>query len=221
MNIPSAGAKGYYMADYCTTTDVKSNPDVGISSTDVTQYDTVISALITQASRMIDEYLGKWPNYFYPSTDMEIRYYTALDHECIEIDEAVSITEVAVSEGGEVTSTGYTAWAATDYLLWPYNYSASGQPVRRIEVDPLNGSQYSFYGYPKGVRITGIFGFSLTPPVMINRAAVAQTIYMFMQDKAAYQNASAGGNQGSLFYDGKLHPLVQAMLQPYMLKGIV
>src|SRR5574343_1719112 len=99
------------MTDYCTTTDLKLNPDLGISSTDITEYATVLSALITAASRLVDEQVGKWANYFYPSTDAEIRYYNAFDGYCLEIDEAVSITEVAVSEGGEVKSTGYTVWA--------------------------------------------------------------------------------------------------------------
>jgi len=208
------------MADYCTTTDVKANPDLGISSTDVTQYDDVLGLLITAASRMIDEYLGRWPNFF-ASTDQTVRYYTAHDPTCLDIDEAVSIASVAVSEGGEVTSTGYTTWAATDYMLWPYNTSDTAEPYRRIEIDESNGSQYSFYGYPKGVKVTGVFGYSSTPPDTIRRACVAQTVFMFMQDKQGYQNLSAGGNTGSLSYTGELHPLVKRLLDPYRMKVIV
>lgn len=209
------------MADYCTLAEVKANPDLGISSTDITSYDTVLSALITAASRLIDQELGKAPNYFYPSTDTEIRYYTAENDDCIYIDEAVSITEVAVSEGGEVTSTGYTAWATTDYLLKPYNYSAKSEPIREIEIDYVNGSQFSFFGYPKGVRITGIFGFSLTPPSDINRAAVAQTVYMFMQDKQAYQSQGAGAEAGSLTFDREICPLAAKILKNWKLKAVV
>lgn len=209
------------MADYCTSTDVKANPDLGISSTDLTTYDVVLGSLITQASRMIDEYLGKWPNYFSPSTDATVRYYTAHNHVALDIDEAVSVSEVAVSEGGEVTSTGYTAWAATDYFLWPYNSSDTNEPYRRIEVDNLNGSKFSFFGYPKGVRITGVFGYSSSIPETIKRACVAQTIFMFQADKQAYQNAGAGGEVGSLSYDGELHPIVKRLLDPWLMKVIV
>lgn len=208
------------MADYCTTTDVKANPDLGISSSDVTAYDVVLPALITQASRMIDNYLGKWPNYFC-TTDTTIRYYTADDEYCLNIDEAVSVSAVAVSEGGEVTSTGYTAWAATDYRLWPYNSSDTAEPYRRIEIDEYNGTKSTWYGYPKGVRITGVFGYSSTVPEDIKRACVAQVVSMFMQDKQAYQNLSAGGNAGNLNYEGDLHPLVKQLLAPYRMKVIV
>lgn len=209
------------MADYCTLAEVKANPDLGLSSSDSsTDYDTGLEALITQASRMIDNELGKWPSYF-ATTDTTVRYYTAHDSKCLEIDEAVSISAVAVSEGGEVTSTGYTTWAATDYLLWPYNSSDTAEPYRRIEIDYLNGSQFSFFGYPKGVRVTGVFGYSSTPPDTIKRACIAQTVAMFMQDKQAYQNVSAGENTGSLSYGGELHPLVKALLMPYVMKVIV
>ena len=208
------------MADYCTLAEVKAQPDLGISSTDITDYDTVLSALITQVSRMIDEYLGKWPNYF-ASTDTTTRYYTAHNNTCLEIDEAVSISALAVSEGGEVTSTGYTSWAATDYILWPYNTSDTNEPYRRIEVDNLNGSQFSFYGYPKGVRVTGVFGYSSTVPDTVKRAAIIQVVFMFMQDKVAYQRSSAGPQTGSLFYKGEWHPMAERLLRPYRLKVVV
>jgi hypothetical protein len=209
------------MADYCTTTDVKLNPDLGISSTDVTSYDGVLSALITAASRLIDEQVGKWPNYFYPSTDTEIRYYNAFDGYCLDIDEAVSITEVAVSEGGEVTSTGYTVWAATDYILAPYNYARTGEPIRQIEVDTLNGNEYGFSRYPKGNRITGIFGYSATPPEEIKRACIIQTVSMFMQDKQGWRDAGASAELGQMVYTKNIHPVAAEILQQYKNKAIV
>ena len=208
------------MADYCTLVEVKANPDLGISSTDITSYDTVLSALITAASRLIDHEVGKEPDYFYPSTSDEVRYYTA-DEECVYIDEAVSITSLAVSEGGEITSTGYTAWASTDYHLLPFNYSEKAEPIREIQIDTLNGSQSSFFGYPKGVKVTGVFGYSATPPAEINRACIAQTVYMFMQDKQGYQGTSAGGDVGSLKYTDTLHPTVAEILRQYKNKAIV
>lgn len=209
------------MADYCTLAEVKANPDLGISSTDITSYDSVLSALITQASRLIDLQVGRAPNYLYPSTDTEIRYYTAEEADCIYIDEAVSVTELAVSEGGEITSTGYTVWSSSDYILKPYNYVALSEPIREIEIDHLNGSKYSFYGYPKGVRVTGIFGYSATPPTDIKRACIAQTVFMFMQDKQGYQTQSAGGEVGSLTYTTTLHPTAAEILRQYKNKAIV
>lgn len=209
------------MADYCTTTDLKLNPDLGISSTDITDYDGVLSALITAASRLVDEQVGKWANYFYPSTDAETRYYNAFDGHCLEIDEAVSITEVAVSEGGEVTSTGYTVWAATDYIEAPYNHARTGEPIRWLEVDTVNGSQSRFSSYPKGNRVTGVFGYSATPPEEIKRATIIQTISMFMQDKQGWRDAGASAELGQLVYNKNIHPVAAEILQQYKNKAIV
>lgn len=209
------------MADYCTTTDIKNNPDLGISSSDITTYDVVLGNLITEASRLIDEQVGKWANYFYPSTDAEIRYYNAFDGEYLEIDEAVSITEVAVSESGEVTSTGYTVWAATDYIEAPYNYARTGEPIRWLEVDTVNGDESGFSRYPKGNRVTAVFGYSATPPPEIRRACVIQTISMFMQDKQGWRDAGASAELGQLVYNRNLHPVAAEILQQYKNKAVV
>lgn len=209
------------MTDYCTTTDLKLNPDLGISSTDITEYDTVLSALITAASRLVDEQVGKWANYFYPSTDAEIRYYNAFDGHCLEIDEAVSVTEVAVSEGGEVTSTGYTVWADTDYIEAPYNHARTGEPIRWLEVDTVNGSHSGFSSYPKGNRVTAVFGYSATPPEEIKRATIIQAISMFMQDKQGWRDAGASAELGQLVYNKNIHPVAAEILQQYKNKAIV
>ena len=206
------------MADYCTLLELKANPDLGVFSTG--DYDSVLASYITRASRMIDRQLGKWDNYFYPSTDAEVRYFTG-DEDYLDIDEAVSITSIAVSEGGEVTSTGYTTWAATDWFAWPYNYAAKGEPIRRIEIDTVNGSQYSFGGYPKGVKITGIFGYSATPPNEIKQACIIQATSLFMQEKQGWRDASASAELGQMVYTVGIHPVANEILQKYVYKSVV
>ena len=166
---------------------------------------------------MIDHALGKWDNYFYPSTDAETRYYTS-GEDCVDIDEAVSITSIAVSEGGEVTSTGYTALAATDWFAWPYNYSAKAEPIRRIELDTVNGNYYSFYGYPKGVKIVGFFGYSTTPPGDIKQACIIIATSLFMQEKQGWRDASASAELGQMVYTMGTHPVADEILQKYIYK---
>lgn len=201
------------MADYCTIQEVKANPDLGISN-DV-EYDAALANYVTRASRMIDRYLGKWDNYFYPSTDAVARYYTGGDEPYIDIDEATEISTVAVSEFGEVTSTGYTAWGSTDWYAWPYNYSANSEPIRRIYIDDVNGSQYSFGGYRKGVKVTGVWGFSATPPNDIKQACIIQATALFMQEKQGWRDASASPELGQMIYTKALHPTAAAILDAY------
>ncbi len=94
----------------------------GYSSSDYPQ----MATMVTAASRLIDAEFGRWPGFFYPSTSDETRYYDGSGYETQDIDEFVSITTVSVSEQGETSSTGYTDWETTDYLVWPYNHSANG-----------------------------------------------------------------------------------------------
>jgi hypothetical protein len=206
------------MADYCTLADLKENPDLGLSGT--TSYDDALPDYITRASRMIDRALGKWDNYFYPITVDETRYYTSGD-DCLDIDEAVSITSIAVSEGGEVTSSGYTSLAATDWYAWPYNYAAKAEPIRRIELDTVNGNYYSFYGYPKGVKIVGVFGYSATPPEDIKQACIIQATSLFMQEKQGWRDASASAELGQMVYTAGIHPVANEILQKYIYKSVI
>jgi len=140
------------MTDYCTLAEVKADlPESGLASS--TDYDAGITQLITDASRMIDNEMGRWPNYFQPTTDGETRYYDGDSAEDgrLRVDEIASITSIGVSQSGGIASSDYTTWAASDYFTIPYNATALGLPIRAIEIDLVNGAQNSFYGYRKGL----------------------------------------------------------------------
>ena len=62
------------MADYVTVAEIKTDlPDSDIDA--LNDYDTVISNMITSASRLIDREVGGWADYFSPTTDDETRYF--------------------------------------------------------------------------------------------------------------------------------------------------
>lgn len=206
------------MADYTTSTDVKAQIVEGFGSTD-TSYDTLIGVLITAASRAIDRELGKWPNYFYPSSDATTRYYDGSGRGEIWIDDAVSVSSVSVSETGGVESTDYTLWGSTDYITWPYNYG----PITKIILDEYNGSQSLFWAYPKSVKVSAVFGFSASPPEDVKQACEIQTIRWFMRAKQAYADNGAGGEFGQVTINmsgagkplNRLDPDVVALLYHY------
>jgi hypothetical protein len=208
------------MADYCTLSEVIADlPESGLGASN-TEYDGVIRRMITDASRLIDLYLGKWPNYFYPSTDATTRYYMGGNNPRLRIDDAVSISAVAVSEAGSLSSSDYTAWAATDYYTEPYNNDALGLPIRALVIDRENGNQTTWWGYPKGVRVTGIFGWSATPPTDIKRACKIQAVRWFMKSKNAYADSGANAATGPLVFSDQLDKEVQALLRRYMLETL-
>lgn len=217
------------MSDYCTLADIKQDiPEGGIAST--TDYDAAISQMITDASRMIDNEIGKWPNYFQPSTDEETRYYDGNTWEetsrlglygrAIRIDDAVSITSFAISQSGGMQSTDYTVWASGDFFTAPYNNVALGLPIRWVEIDFLNGSQNSFYGYRRGVRVTGRFGWSSACPSTVSRATKIQVIRWFMRGKQAFADGGANPATGQMTYVKKLDADVAELIKPYILENL-
>ena len=210
------------MADYTSSTDVKADmPDSPLFASTDASYDTVIGAMITSASRLIDQEVGRWPNYFYPSTDDETRYFDGSGEAEQIVDEMVSLTSVAVAESGGTGASDYTAWVLdTDFYVWPYNYSALTQPIQRLIVD-WNGDKAKFPRYRKAVKAVGIYGYSAIPPTDISQACKIQTMRWFMRAKQAYRDASANAEIGQLLYVQELDPDIKEILRPYQIRGMV
>ena len=103
------------MADYVTVAEIKADmPDSDLDT--LADYDTVLSEMITAASRLIDREVGGWANYFdAPSTD-STRYFDGSGEEEQWIDPMVSLTSVRVAESGGRASSNYTDWTEnTDF----------------------------------------------------------------------------------------------------------
>lgn len=206
------------MADYCTIQQVKNDmPESGLAS--ITTYDNALSQMVTDASRLIDSLVGRWPNYFYPSTSGETRYYDGNGDNELRIDEMVSITSVSVAEQGGVESSDYTTWGSSDYYGWPYNTTANAEPIRKLLVDTWNGSKSYWHPYRKSVKVTGVFGWSARPPEIISRAARIQTMRWWMRAKQGYQDAGAVVELGQMMYVKELDPDIQKILWKWMIEN--
>lgn len=208
------------MADYCTISEVKANLPESIGSTTDTTYDSLLSSLVTSASRAIDGYLGQEDDYFYPSSDNEIRYYDGNNDFELHLDDFISLSELAVSEQGAVGSTDYTVWSSSDYYLFPYNAVAKNKPYKKVVVDILNGAEQAFPNFRKAVRATGIFGYSVTPPSDVKQACMMMVIRYFQRAKNAYQDAGANPAIGQMFYIAELDPDVKLMLKRYVMENL-
>ena len=211
------------MADYTTAARVKADmPDSTLFADSSTDYDDVVGEMITNASRLIDKMFGRWDNFFYPSTDGETRYFDGSGEEEQRIDECISLSSVSVSESGGRQATDYTDWTEdTDFYVWPYNYSATGKPIKKLIVDNDSGSKGTFAPVRKGVKVTGVFGYSATPPNVIAQACKAQTIRWVMKAKQAWQDGSANPQTGELIYARRLDPDIETMLANLKLEFMV
>mgnify|MGYP000623738869 CR=1 FL=1 len=179
--------------DYVTVAEIKAALPADNWS-GVTTYDTRLTTLCTTASRLIDRDVRKFPGYFYASTD-DTRYYDApTSGLTLYIDElAAAPTSVSISTSGSITS--FTAMASTDYIMGPYNAVANGKPYWWIALDALNGSVASWYGFAKGVKVVGKFGYSTTVPADVKQVALEQVIRWF---KMELKNYSDYGHVGTV-----------------------
>lgn len=209
--------------DYCATTDVTSiMPDSGLYSSTDAAYTSALETLITAASRLIDKEVGRWPGYFYPSTDADTRYYNGSEcGDVQDIDDLVTLTSVAVAETGGNAAADYTAWTEnTDFFTWPYNAAKNGVPITELVTD-YNGGRHGWYGFRKCVKVIGIFGYSVTPPADIQHAAVIQTTRWFMRAQNAQQDSGANPTLGAMVYTQQLDPDVREILRGYQLENMV
>ncbi len=201
--------------DYCTVVEVKN------AMTDTTwgvTYDVEIEALITACSRAIDQFMGREAGAFYVSADTT-RYFDGPADDWLWIGElAAAPTSVAVALSGDIDSSAgtggtYTAWTATDFLLWPYNALAEGKPYMALVLDTLNGNYATWYGFTKGIKIVGKFGYSATVPKWIKQATIIMAIRQFKRGQQAYQDTGAILELGQLRYVQKIDPDVAALLE--------
>lgn len=208
------------MASYVTVAEIKADmPDSDISS--LSDYDSVIDEMIESASLLIDREVGGWSGYF-SSTAASTRYFDGSGEEEQWVDSLVSLTSVSVSEGGGRCSTCYTDWTRnTDYYTWPYNSTDTGDPIQKLVVDNDSGSKGKFYEVKKGIKVSGVFGYSSTPPDDIVQAVKIQVMRWFMRSKQAYQDTSASERLGQMLYTQELDPDVKRLLRHYKVRNLV
>ena len=129
---------------------------------------------------------------------------------------------MAVSEGGGRASSDYTTWTEdTDFYVKPYNYSALGQPIQSLVIDNDSGNKGTWGRVRKGVKVTGVFGYSATPPTDIKQAVKIQAVRWFSRAKQNYQDGGANPTLGEMTYVQQLDPDVKILLLPYRVGNAV
>lgn len=184
---------------YTTLDTIKKR--IAIDTTD-TADDTELERIVTAVSRAIDNYCGRR---FYAV--VETRYYTARYGERLPVDDLLSITTLQTDHGDR---SYQITWDTSDYDLCPANAALDGEPYWEIRTT-LSGA-YSFpIGVPRGVKITGSFGYSASTPPVVEDACLAQCKLEFDARHSASGMEGGGINPST---NVSLHPFVQRILDP-------
>lgn len=208
------------MAQYCTIAQVKAALP---TTTWNNNYDALLSDLIDRATGAIDMHVKRWPGYFAADAD-ETRYFNGHSGSELLIDEMAALpTTVAVCQNGVYDNAAgsggsYVTYTTRDYFMWPVNALVMKEPYRKIVIDITNGSQMSWYGYNKGVKITGKYGYCTTAnrPKVITQATLVQTVRWFKRGQQAFADAGAILELGQLMYVQKLDPDVAVVVDNFM-----
>jgi hypothetical protein len=191
---------------YCTLAEARAQ--IGITVTADTTDDTVIEARVEAISRTIDALTGRR---FYRNGTDEVRYYTSDSPYVLECpDDIGSITTLKTDDDGDRTYEH--TWAATDFDLMPYNASLDSKPYTWIETTP--DGDYVFPSTPKGVQITGKFGYAASTPPAIKAACLLATQKLFKRKDAPF-GVEAGGDLGIMTLM-KTDPDLQSLLTPFI-----
>jgi hypothetical protein len=192
---------------YCTLAEIKASLNI-TDSVD----DTALESAVTAASRMVDDYTER---FFYQngtSGSPVTRYYTALDPYTINIDDIVTVTEVATDDNFDRTFG--TVWSTTDYMVEPINNPIKSFPYNRV----LAIGSYIFpYQLPQSVRIKGAWGFSAIP-AEVNMATLIQSSRIFGRRQSPFGIAGSP-DLGTVRLFSRLDADVEVLLRPFRKNG--
>jgi hypothetical protein len=195
---------------YCTLSDLKTS----LAIEDIAD-DTALEAAILTASRMVDDYTGR---FFYrdgTTAAPVVRYYTAQDWYTCNVDDFVSLTQIATDDNFDQLYT--TIWESNDYMVEPVNNPRRGWPLTRL----LAIDSYIFpYNLPQSVKVTAVWGWP-SVPAEISMATKLQASRLFIRRQSPFGIAGTP-DLGTVRLSSRLDPDVEALIRPFRkMNGLV
>lgn len=171
-----------------------------------TANDAVLTQVLREASRQIEHWTHRVFNQTPAGT---VRYFTGFAGTTLFIDDLVSVEALATDDGSRLYAT---SWAATDYDLLPFGAAEQGQPFTRIDLAPTG--RYPFWRVPKGVRVTGTWGWPSVPDDVAG-ATYLQATRLWKRKDAPF-GVTGSAEIGQMRMISEMDPDVKAMIAPYV-----
>lgn len=137
--------------------------------------DALLEMALESASRLVDEYTMR---HFY-NAGTATRVFVPNDDYVVAIDDAVSISSVAVST--LLNKTFDQVWTTDDYQTEPLNGvvdGLTGWPITRIRAVGVYEFPYNPDYGDATVQITGVWGWSAVPTA-VKQATIIQAMRIF------------------------------------------
>lgn len=190
------------MSLYIDLTTLKTTLDM----TGETYADADIAMACTAASSAIDAYCH---SRFYTTT--ETRYYTA--DPCslsLAIDDfgSTAVTLTVDTDGDGVYETTWTV--GTDFYLEPANSDLQGLPFNQVVIRRQSGR--TFPQWQRSVKVTGSFGWPVTPAQVQQAAKILASRYLKRARETPYGILTIVGDGINAARLGKIDPDVAFLL---------
>jgi len=185
---------------YLTVAEMKSRMKISDA-----RDDAAIERVLKAASRQIDQWTGRCFNQSDAST---VKYLTPQLSDVLEVPDLVSVDEIAGDNGNRAY---LTTWATTDFDLFPYDAEDRGWPYTEVRTSPA--STRAFVGYPKGMRITGVWGWPAVPEPIVEATAL-QAHRLWKRQSAPFGVVGAP-ELGQMQTISRIDPDVQILIAPY------
>ena len=161
---------------YCTVDDLKHTNRLNIENSD-SNSDILLEGVIEAVSRRFDDACNR--HFYFDSADVA-RYYTAGNSKSLFVDDIASqdsdTVTVEIDTNGDGTYDN--TFAASDFVLEPYNANLDGVPYQKIEVSSVG--RYLFpVKVKKGVKVTAKWGWPTAVPKPIQQACMLQSERLF------------------------------------------
>jgi hypothetical protein len=177
--------------------------------------DTVLTAIITAASRAIDNYCNRINDGFVAASSASARVFPGSGKAYQFIDECIEIETVGVKDSA--TDETYTTWTTDDWI------GATGEPkmpnFNRVPYNfimiRLDTGSYTYF--PKSpfpiVQVTAKWGYAEVVPSSIKQATITTAARWYKRGQSSWADTLASGDFGQLQFRKVLDPDVQMMLR--------
>jgi len=193
---------------YATVAQLKSMLGV-TSATDDVRMGEVLAAIC----RQIDRRCGR---FFYQTVAGQVNYYTPDFEDALDIDDVVTVTEIA--QDISLDHTYSRVWVATDYDLEPYNapYEPEPEPYTSIHIRQTAGNVF-FANQPRSIRITGTWGWPAVPDV-VREATLLQAARLFKRREVLFGVVNWGIGSVVKIQQSSLDPDILELIPPALYK---
>lgn len=174
--------------------------------------DSLLEMAVESASRLID---AECDRVFYAS-GTATRYFVPTNAVLVDIDDAITITEVAADYDGTLTYP--TVFASSDYVKEPLNNLSGGQPWPTTRLRAVQDNVFTRIGDDPTVKVTGTWGFGTAVPTMVTQACIIQASRIYKRLDSPL-GVAGFGDLGAIRV-GKTDPDVAMMLRPFKKIGV-